>query len=227
MKTILFSMLGLACFAVAAASVEGSTILTADGSSLNVTSVPGPGAVGYIFFTPNGGSDLNALPGFASVATTGDARYSDNSYSTLTIAGTPYHTGVVYQGGTPSGTLATITLGSGVPSNFVLGLLANSTSDGPSNNTAYTVTDNLDLATVTVNSPKPASTVNQDDFFYIDVQGATAGEILTIAGNATQITLGGITFDTPEPAPIVALVGLCGMGLIGLVIRRRRRRNNS
>ena len=87
-----------------------------------------------------------------------------------------------------------------MPANFVLGLLANSTSDGPSNNTAYTVTDNLDSATVTVNNPKPANTVNQDDFFYIDVQGATPGEILTIRGNATQITLGAITFDTPEPS---------------------------
>ena len=34
--------------------------------------------------------------------------------------------------------------------------------------------------------------------------------------------IGAIT-TTPEPASIVALVGLCGMGFIGLVLRRRRR----
>ena len=60
------------------------------------------GTDGYIYFSVdgNGGAsgDLSALPGFASVDTTGDSRYSDSSYSSMTIAGTLHHTGVVYQG---------------------------------------------------------------------------------------------------------------------------------
>jgi hypothetical protein len=224
MKINLCCLFAFAGFAAAAMPIQAATVLTAAGSSLDVTSVPPPGAVGYDFFVPNGGPNVSSLPSFASVNTTGDSAYSDNSYSTLTIAGTSYHTGVVYKGGTPTGTLATITLGPGVPGNFVLGLLANSTSDGPDNNTSYTVTDNLDLASVTVNNPQPATTVNQPDFFYIDVQGATAGEVLTISGASSyQVTLGGITIDTPEPGSWVALCGLGAAGLI-LVVRRRRRK---
>lgn len=224
MKTFLFSVLALAGFTFIATRVEAATVLTADGSSLNVTSVPPPGGDGYDFFTPNGGADLSSLPGYASIDTTGDSRFSGGGYSSLTINGTPYTTGVVFQGFTTNPTLATITLGNGVPSNFVLGLLGNSSNDEFHNNTSYIVTAQSDGSTVTVNTPIPV-TAGVNDFYYVDVRGAVAGEVLTIVGSnaGQQPTLGGITFDTPEPSSIVAL---CGLGAMGLFLFARRRRKS-
>jgi hypothetical protein len=65
------------------------------------------------------------------------------------------------------------------------------------------------------------------DLIYFTVTGAQAGDEFYVGGLAganADAAAAVFAFDTvvPEPASIVALAGLCGMGLIGVVLRRRR-----
>ena len=115
----------------------------------------------YEFFSLGGSGNIvssTQLSQFGTVASgSGTAGYSSGpivgggQYSSLTVEGTSYITGVLYDGAKTSGTLATITLGANVPSNFILGFLGDNSSD-PGNNTAYTVTAASDGANATVNS---------------------------------------------------------------------------
>jgi hypothetical protein len=51
-----------------------------------------------------------------------------------------------------------------------------------------------------------------------------ASQVFNFAGPDGDVQINALELRAvPEPASLVALVGLCGMGLIGLVIRRRRK----
>ena len=225
---------GALAIAASSGALSAATI-TADGSLIGHNSIPQPGSDGYVLFQAeptsllnggggNAGTNVGTLPSYVSVDTTGDSFFASGSgygYTTLTASGTAYKTGIAYQvpGNGNTATLATITLKAGTPDDFQLGVFTNNTDN----------TANIASA-VTVASPEGNSVTENtvlhstsNDFYLFDIVGK-AGDTITVSltqsGGAAD-PLGGLTFTTvPEPASIVALAGLCGMGLIGLVLRR-------
>jgi hypothetical protein len=137
-----------------------------------------------------------------------------------------YFTGIYYYGGNTSTsyfTLATITLSSGtIPTEFQIGILDdNSNSDA--NNTNYKV---IDGSTATTSDTAGTGDL-KNDFYNVDVTGASSGNTIIIEGESAETTgnatIGGLTFDTIIPAPEPATVSLLAIGSVTLLLRRRRR----
>lgn len=221
MQKICLGVLAMAVLA-GAQSVRADKIAAAGSVNVgNPGSVPAPGNDGYVYygFIPTGGSSetLSKLPGYVSGIQEQGTSYTNTSGpdTTLTVDGLTGVTGVDYDG--PSNTvesLATITLGSGVPSSFQIGLLGTN-GVNPSNATTYTVASSAGGSlTIAANSA-----VQENIFDLLTVTGAAAGETITISGEASNHpVLGGITFD---PVPEPATLGLLCVG--GLALLRRRR----
>jgi hypothetical protein len=104
---------------------------------------------------------------------------------------------------------------------FQLGLFGDNTA-GSSNNTNYTVND---VTAGTLITTTRTGTAPTDDFYYVDITGASPGDVIVVSGSGatTTATLGGVTFDTIiAPAPEPASLCLLGIGGLGLLLRRRR-----
>lgn len=212
---------GIVLTVMTAGAVRGASFTSVGEFTIN--SVSPSSTSGYDIFATNAnnsgpGTDLVSLPSFLSVDTTGDVRFGPTiGYSQLTVNGTLVMTGVVDQGSSPA-TLATLTLGSGVPSLFQLGFLEDNTNTAL-NNTPLTLHSSvLGSTDITINSP-PSTATRQNDFYVVNVAGATAGETITVIGtsNGNVATLGGLIVSVPEPA------SLGGLAAAGLLLSRRRR----
>jgi hypothetical protein len=151
------------------------------------------------------------------------------SYSNLEIGGTTYHTGILYKAPVVAGTsypVATITLTTNttftIPSELQLGFLEDNGSTG--NESDITVSDSQGGGTVSTVDTGNNSVKN--DFYLVDISGATYGDVITVTGSMptssqTSVALGGITFDTiPTPEPM--MLSLLAVGALGLLGRRRR-----
>jgi PEP-CTERM motif-containing protein len=203
----------------------GTSVATL-GYSLPLTQ---PGTVSTFYFQPGGAPFTTAsLPSYISVGYTGsNDYYYTPAYAALTVNGdtTDGHTGYSYQPGTgeaslvTEGTLATITLGAGVPSSFELGVLEDNTG-GPGDNTSITFTGS-DGSTDTTNFPVSA-VAGEDDFFYTTVTNAAPGQTITISGfNAGGSPgFGGVVLD-PAPVPEPASMGLLAVAAAALLRRRK------
>jgi hypothetical protein len=115
-------------------------------------------------------------------------------------------------------TLATITLGAGVPSSFELGIL-NDNTGSTGDNTSLIITG-TGGSSQTLNSPVSGNTLS-DDFYYVTVTNASPGDSISVAGfNAGGGPgLGGVVFDSvPEPASL----GLLAVAAVPALLRRRR-----
>jgi hypothetical protein len=162
------------------------------------------------------------VPAWASVTPHGSNYYSANN-TQLDVNSVETSTGITYYASpnpyTTVETLATITLAGSVPSAFQLGLLDDNTTNSGSD-TELTVTDTQGGASPT---SLDSSGGNKNNFYLFDVNGATAGDVITITGtaayNGSNTALGGIAFDVvPEPAAL----SLLGISAMGLLVRRRR-----
>jgi hypothetical protein len=208
-----------------------------------IPTAPPPGLLGYDYFTVNFGNyagpggdpgqvhtanvtDSNAAtPGTLAVlglnGVTG-GYYSSAGYSALNIAGTPSTTGIAYDTTTTAGTpvtIFTVTLGSSVPSSFIMGILDNNTG-GVGDNTPLLITGS-DGSSQVVNATASTLADASDDFFFVTVTNAAPGQVITVAGENTvgSNCAGGVVFDSvPEPATL----SLIGLPLLALASRRRR-----
>jgi hypothetical protein len=230
-------------------------IVANGGSGLALTSVPPPGNLGYVYYatdspdgvistTPIGLSSSGNLASpvsWVSIATTGDSFYSSSvqdeyhgGCTTLTVNGTSHRTGAAYQsviyGGTA--TLATITLQTGVPATFQLGVLEDNAVGRPLNQASVTVTGSNSVVEPVAGNGGVAF-ASHNDFYYFDIVGALAGQTLTISttNNGTlagfsYCELGGITFDT-IPVPEPTSVGLLAVGALLAACRRSRAMSKS
>ncbi|MGI9239751.1 MAG: hypothetical protein ACR2RV_03060 [Verrucomicrobiales bacterium] len=136
---------------------------------------------------------ISAIDGTGSTSSGGWANYDD-----VTIGGTTYNTGGVVRAGVGDFVEApafTITIGSGVPATFRIGL----------------ITDNTDSANWSCNNTRiegpGAISANQDvivdgavELVQFDIADAVEGEVYTIHGTSTPsgLVIGGVTFDTEE-----------------------------
>ncbi|MCH7226231.1 PEP-CTERM sorting domain-containing protein [Haloferula sp. A504] len=117
--------------------------------------------------------------------------------------------------------IATITFTSGVPSDLVITLMNDNLTGAPTFGFDLRASDGTTVL-ATVNS---FTQTDVPDWHSFDLSGITAGDSvqvwgLTNPGNTIRTTLlGGITFDVvPEPSS----VGLVGLSMLGLLVRRRR-----
>jgi hypothetical protein len=222
-------------------NLQGSTLSVTNGSpaetaynSIGVGQTVGKD--GYYLFATGGTAttytDTSNLPSYAtSPVTTGDLRYggtlTGEAYEKIAVyptgsSSTTIATGVAYQSSV-SATLASFTLTGVVPTEFQLGLLGNN-SESASNYTDFLVTDSNSQQSAS-NSPGTSYvTGNGNDFYFVDITGASAGDTVTIVGTkiSSNEAIGGIAFDTIIQAPEPATLGIMAIGAIGLLARRHR-----
>jgi PEP-CTERM motif len=256
MKTIsktltAFVLSAIAIFAMNTNSMAQTiSILDGGNATLNVNSVPtttqGPSNTGstatdgYYFFDvaerDTSGSfdgELSSLPTYVT-SVSGYAEADSGFDSQIVVEGNTYFTGRSYDfaNDTAPITLATITLGSSIPSSFDLGLLSDN-GDTPSN-TYYSLalfnSSNVQIGSTHPVNSAPTGDTAQNDFYYANVQDAGAGDYIKVYGAAAAptpgvaISLGGVTFDTaspttPEPSTLALM--FAGVGVLVLVARRK------
>ena len=238
------SCLVLALMLTTAASGEAAMISSGGLPVLSATSVPPPGTKGYVYYalgaadntnftTPVGVSSSGnfASPvSYVTIDTTGDNFFSSSTqnggYALLTVNGSSARTGLADQPVTigATATLATMTLGAGVPASFRLGVLEDN-APGPQNSQgAITVTGSNTIITPVLGTANGA----HNDFYFFDITNTSSGDALTISvtNNGTSAgfafaELGGFTFDAvPEPSTFV----LAALGLLGLGVVARRKK---
>ena len=163
-------------------------------------------------------------PGSMAIITFNAAlNYFDSSgYGTLTIGGVAGdHPGFGFVGPSANATnLATVTLGSGSPSSFIMGIEENNTG-GVSDETSILLSGAGGTSQL-LNAPVPG-TVDANDFYYVTVTAAAPGDVITVSGINPSGNTGfsGITFDpvsVPEPVTMSLLV----VAGVPLLMRRKR-----
>jgi hypothetical protein len=190
-----------------------------------------PGTVENQFYYQPGGApyETHSLPSYLSVAyASPDDYYAATGYAKLTVNGDATNglTGYAYlpgSGATSAAsamTLATITLGPGVPASFELGVLGDNTGSA-GDNTSFVITG-TGGSSQTVNSPVSGNSLS-DDFYYVTVTNATAGDTISIAGynGGGGPGLAGVVFDSaavPEPVSL----GLLAVAAVPVLLRRRK-----
>lgn len=177
----------------------------------------GLGTDGYIFYstmpadTATAGytkPNLSSLPSYASISVSNNGnRYLNLSDSDITIDGTLYTTGFLIDN------TVTITLNSGVPSHFRVGILVGSAHDS-SANTAVAITSPTSSFTTATFATYDDPAVAANHFLVFDVEDALVGDQIRFS----YPDIGGVVFSTvPEPASLSVL----GLGALGLLRRRR------
>lgn len=212
--------------------------ITANGFQTNVNSVPAAqiGSDGYVFYGINGtgGPGTNVFTGMSAATPVsylsiagGNGTYGDSTYTSLTIGGTAYKTGVLYQSPVAlgsTGTIATLTLQSGVPGSFVLSILEDNATAAANN-----------MSLLTVNGMNSASQIVagnsvgvNNDFYSFLISNAAPGDTITInvtnngvSDGESHLVIGGLAF-APVPEPSTWIAG-AGTGLCLVVARARRR----
>ena len=223
--------------AFAVPSARATLSISAAASSLGVSTLS-PAPSGYVFFKGSATTDASssvytlsplAPTSYATLSTGSDNFYSDNTsgYSSLAIGSSPaFTTGVAYQSTGPSATtqLLSITFGTGTPGALKLGLLEDN-GNGPENNEAsVTVQDAANISNEVTTLVAGSANPTTNDFYYFDLSGLSSGEqvnvLVTSASGASNVSLGGVTFDAaPEPTTL----GLLALGGLGLLLLARKR----
>ena len=223
--------------AFAVPTAQATLNISAAGSSLGISTLS-PAPSGYVFFKGSGSTTASssvytlsplAPTSYATLFTGSDNFYSDTTsgYSSLAIGNLPsFTTGVAYQstGSSVTTQLLTITFGTGTPSDLVIGLLEDNGNGPPNNEASVTVQDaantSNEVTTLVAGSANPTT----NDFYYFDLSGLSTGDqvnvLVTSAADASNASLGGVTFDAvPEPTTL----GLLALGGLGLLLSARKR----
>jgi hypothetical protein len=207
------------------------------------------GSDGYVLFNyqlqvyPYTTADLTNLPGYVD-----SSNFTENG--TENVVGTPpnltvgkasYQPGDLFGDGSPASSgvaavpfdFATMELTANVPAAFDVGVLYNypdynvytlSLYSGVPSDANLVSSAVLNDGTLNYNY---STGKTQNEFYYGEVTGATAGDYLVVSGVSLngfndETTLSGITFDTVTPEPSTYALMLTGLGLLILVARFRR-----
>lgn len=202
-------------------------------NKIGETAIPdataGIAGAGYLLFGFNGVSQTTsgvASSGYADTYITNNRTYESNGDS-LSVNGVSHATGQEYSGVAQE--LVTFTLGSDVPSDFVLSVLTDNVAGGTNNMASVSVV----ATSSSVGNPTSGSsqavagspTTASNDFYSFMVTNASPGdtvEIYATAASGTSESIGGVAFNAvamPEPGSLL----LAGVGGAGLMFRRRRR----
>jgi hypothetical protein len=179
-------------------------------------------AVGYNPNPPSPSADAFSLPGYVSsysygsgagqymwALNTPDPRALLDPSSTYRNAASAFTLP-----GTPTGSFA-LTL-NGQSADFVLSIYALDWDNNLRN-------ESITVAAGAASATQSISGFSGGDWLNFHVV-ASAGETVTVSSNISQnAVISALAFESvPEPCAVVALSGLCGMGLLGLVWRRRK-----
>jgi hypothetical protein len=197
---------------VLAVDLAGSSPLAING----VTFSPNPAPVGNVVSGANGGVTYAVtIPGFSTFTGFGN----NLTGSTNTLAQSFYYSG---NGGTADETVTFGGLTPNAPYQAVFYSVGFGNADGR-------------LQAVGDDQNPPPGTANYDENVngngngselidsFIPTSSTFTIDINSINGNASFHEYGFSLQAVPEPSAIVALVGLCGMGLIGVIRYRRRK----
>jgi hypothetical protein len=196
------------------ANYNNETGSTGTGLALNDNT----GALTGAKLTFSGGSGVYNVYANNSVTPVGGNQELNSGFvygtNTVTVSNVPYgfYNVYVYELNDAAGREETTTLGS----TSYYGTAANPTDSNHVSGTANTY-----LYTQSTSTDSANPTPNGDYVLFTGVSGSTLMFTDSAPGNG-YIT-GFEIVAVPEPSSVIALVGLCGMGLVGLVIRRRRR----